>query len=231
MIELGALTWPEVSKRAPLTLVIPLGSTEQHGPHLPLDTDTRIAEAVASRVVDAIESAALGPTIAIGASGEHAGFAGTLSIGTTALTSVLVEIVRTIGPEFGRVAIINAHGGNAEAVGAAVALCEREGRRLTAWSIRLSGADAHAGHTETSIMLVLAPHLVRLDLTESGNTESVADLLPRLQEGGLRQVTPNGVLGDPAGATAAEGRRLLDRLVADAVAVVDPSAAVTDSGA
>lgn len=213
--RLGEQTTADVG---PSVLLLPLGATEQHGPHLPLDTDTRIATAIADGVADATPGTVVGPPIAIGASGEHAGFAGTLSVGTKVLSDMLIEIVRTAGPEFERIVVINGHGGNAYALRAAAATCEAEGRRLDVWSVRLPGADAHAGRTETSLMLYLAPELVRLHAAESGNTEPLADLLPKMMEAGIREVSPNGVLGDPAGASAEEGAALLADLVADAVA-------------
>jgi mycofactocin system creatininase family protein len=214
-VQLGALTSEDV---APCTLLLPLGATEQHGPHLPLDTDTRIAQAVADGVADATPGTVVAPPIAIGASGEHAGFAGTLSVGTKVLSDMLIEIVRTAGPEFERIVVINGHGGNAYALRAAAATCEAEGRRLDVWSVRLACADAHAGRTETSLMLHLAPELVRLDVAEPGNVEPLADLLPKMMEAGVREVSPNGILGDPAGASAEEGAALLSNLIDDAVA-------------
>lgn len=213
---LGSSTSAEVAAGSPSTLVIPLGSTEQHGPHLPLDTDTRIAEAVAARVVASNNTAWLGPTIAIGASGEHQGFAGTLSVGTEVLASMLIEIARTAGPEFDRIAVINAHGGNLTALTRAHQTCEFEGRRLMKWSVRLPDADLHAGRTETSLMLAIAPDLVRLDRAEAGVQAPLDEILSTIHKEGLKGVTPNGVLGDPTGATAEEGRELLEQLVADA---------------
>lgn len=216
--DLGGHTSPGIAGRAPLTLLLPLGATEQHGPHLPLDTDTRIAVAVAAGAAERLEGAVVAPAIAIGASGEHAGFAGTLSVGTRVLSEMLIEIVRTAGPEFSRVVVINGHGGNAYALRAASAVCEAEGRPLDVWSVRLPGADAHAGRTETSLMLAIAPAQVRLELAEAGAAEPLEELLAKMMEAGVREVSPNGVLGDPAGASAEEGAELLASLVADLVA-------------
>ena len=108
MTRLGALTTAEVGDDR--VLLLPLGSTEQHGPHLPLDTDTVIAVAVAAGAAQRDPAAVVAPPLAIGAAGEHAGFAGTLSIGTDVLAAVLVEIVRTAGREFAGVLVVNAHG-------------------------------------------------------------------------------------------------------------------------
>ncbi len=231
MPKLEALTSPEVVERSPSVLVIPLGATEQHGPHLPVATDTLIAEAVAGRVVAGIDGALLGPTISIGASGEHTGFAGTLSVGTEVLASMLVEVVRTAGPEFALVAVVNAHGGNVDAIEEARLVCESEGRRLAAWSTGLRGADAHAGRTETSLMLAIAPDLVHLDRAEPGETRPVIELVPRLREGGLRAVSANGVLGDPTGASSLAGESLLVQLVGDALRSLSIPPPGRDSGA
>ncbi len=217
MSELGPLTSREVADRDALVLLLPLGSTEQHGPHLPLDTDTRIAVAVAAGIAGRIDAAVVAPPIAFGAAGEHEGFAGTLSVGTRVLSEMLTEIVRTAGPEFERIVVVNGHGGNAYALRSAAGTCGAEGRNLEVWSVRLPGADAHAGRTETSLMLAIGPDDVHLELAEAGASEPLGELLPKIMEGGVRDVSPNGVLGDPAGASAAEGARLLAALIDDAV--------------
>ena len=221
MATLGSSTSPEIaasgSAATPLTLLLPLGSTEQHGPHLPLDTDTRIAQAVADGVALRLNSVRVAPAISITASDEHRGFAGTLSVGTRVLSEMLIEIVANAGPEFGRIVAINGHGGNAYALRAATEVCKARGRALEVWSMRLPGADAHAGRTETSLMLAIAENLVRHDLAEPGATEPLEELLPKMIEGGVREVSANGVLGDPSGANAAEGTRLLAGLIDDAV--------------
>lgn len=220
MVELGRTTSPDLGSSGVSTLVVPLGATEQHGAHLPLTTDTIIAESVARRLVQARSDCALAPAIGIGASGEHAGFPGTLSIGTEALTSVLIELTRDAARDYARVAIVNGHGGNAAAIQAASGVCEHEGRRLEVLHCHFPGGDAHAGRTETSVMLHLAPELVRLDLAEAGNTAPVSELLPAMRAGGVRAVSSNGVLGDPAAASAAEGARLVEALLARLLAAL-----------
>ena len=232
---LAELTSPEVGGDL---LVVPLGATEQHGPHLPLGTDTIIASALAS-ALDAV----IAPALPYGSSGEHAGFAGTLSIGREALEHVLVELGRSA--PFARVLFVCAHGGNAEPLAAAVRTLRAEGRDARAWSPRWGAApprdtatpprsaaapprsaaapprdaDAHAGRIETSLMLALAPDLVG-PAREPGNVAPLAELMPRLRAEGVRAVSPNGVLGDPTGASAEEGRALLASAHADLAAFV-----------
>lgn len=220
---LGERTWPAVEAAPPLVLV-PVGSCEQHGPHLPLDTDTRLAVAVATGAAERLPGACVGPALTVGASGEHAGFAGTLSIGVEALMTVLVELGRSADWAAG-VVLVNGHGGNAVAVRRALEVLRSEGRRVGAWWPRVPGGDAHAGRTETSLVLALAPDLVVPATAAPGRTEPLAELLPSLLASGVRAVSPNGVLGDPAGASVAEGRALLAGLVDDLVRSVEAWAA------
>lgn len=220
MAKLGSSTSPEIAAvgaEAQLTLLLPLGSTEQHGPHLPLDTDTRIAQAVADGIAHRIDSVRVAPAISISASDEHRGFAGTLSVGTRVMSEMLIEIVGNVGDEFDRIVAINGHGGNAYALRAATEVCRARGRSLEVWSVRLPEGDAHAGRTETSLMLAIAADLVRIERAEPGATEPLDELLPKIMEGGIREVSANGVLGDPSSANEAEGTRLLAALIDDAV--------------
>jgi creatinine amidohydrolase len=213
-VELASATWTDVDRAARRLLVVPLGSLEQHGPHLPMDTDLRVAAAVADRACAGRDGVGVAPGVPIGASGEHAGFPGTLSVGTDALAAYLTELGRHASRDWPALLLVNAHGGNGPAVEAAVSLLAYEGRRAHAWHAAVPGGDAHAGRTETSLMLAIAPDTVRLNEAESGNTESTADLMPRMRAEGVRAVSPNGVLGDPAGATPEEGQRLLTALTA-----------------
>jgi creatinine amidohydrolase len=217
--RLSDLTWTELAERA-VVLVVPVGSIEQHGPHLPLDTDTRIAVELAERAVVARHHLVLAPPIAIGASGEHAGFAGTLSIGTETLMMVLVELGRS-ADHFAGAVFVNGHGGNATTVREATALLRSEGRKVIGWSPTIPEGDAHAGRTETSMLLAIDPGCVRLDRLEAGNTEPIADLLDRLRSDGLIGVTANGILGDPTAASLDEGHELLVMLTESLLATID----------
>ena len=135
-MRLTETTWPEVTQPV---LCVPLGSCEQHGPHLPLGTDTIIAEAIADALAGRRPGLVVAPTVGVTASGEHADFPGTLSIGTAALVSVVVELVRSADWADG-VVLVNGHGGNRDAVDRAVATLEGEQRRVLSWWPRLASA-------------------------------------------------------------------------------------------
>ena len=211
-MRLAGATSPETAEAG--VVLVPLGSIEQHGPHLPLDTDTVIAVAVAEGVAAEAPSSWGGvwvaPALAYGSSGEHQSFPGTCSIGTPALAHVLVELTRSLRTWARRVVVVNAHGGNLAALDAS--------DEITWVPCATEEVDLHAGFTETSLMLHLRPESVRLDRAEAGNTQPLTEILPAMMAGGVAAVSPNGVLGDPAGASAAEGERVLKAMVADVVA-------------
>ncbi len=226
MTSLSLLSTRDISARGRVLLAIPIGSCEQHGPHLPLDTDTRIAVALCQGLAGANDHVIISPAITIGASGEHDGFAGTLSIGTAALVNVLVEIVRSAHWATG-IVLVNSHGGNAQAVRSAVTKLRGEQRRVTTWwpqPDEFDGGyrfDSHAGDTETSLMLAITPQIVRMDLAEAGSTAPLSTIIDQLRSHGVGSVSANGVLGDPRRATAAHGHELLAQLVSQLVSHVE----------
>jgi len=235
--RLGETTWPQLGDPFPAAgiapeaeleaadaeplpgapvIVLPLGSCEQHGPHLPLDTDTRIAVALADRLVACRPGLLAAPPLSFGASWEHHGFPGLLSINAPLLADVLVELARSAEWAAG-IVLVNGHGGNHAGVREAIERITFEGRRAMAWSPRIEGGDAHAGRTETSLLLALDPTLVRLGSAAAGHTGALGAVL----HAGVAAVSPNGVLGDPAGASAVEGEKLLEALSRDLVEAVD----------
>lgn len=214
MDVLAEATSREVPRGA--LVVVPVGSLEQHGPHLPLETDTVIAQAVAAGVADHL-GGWCAPPVTYGSSGEHQDFSGTTSIGTSVLHQVIVELVRSMLRWADRVVLVNGHGGNVEAVRTAVDQLVTEGHTVSWAPCAAAGMDAHAGRAETSLMLHLRPDLVRMDHAERGNSAPLAVLLPHLRTGGVAAVSRTGVLGDPRGASAVEGERMLAAMIAAAV--------------
>ncbi len=231
MSRLAELSWPEVAQAVTdgmTTVILPLGATEQHGPHLPLGTDTWRAQALADRLAGQWP-ALVAPALPIGCSDEHSGFAGLLSLEHETLAQVIVDCARRLaGWGVHRLVILSAHGGNARALTLAGECLEKELPQLQIWipdamavgggtvlaiaeedGITPESLGLHAGEGETSEMLCLQPDLVRLERAAPGYTGDMTEVLPRLWENGLQPVTPNGVLGDPRRADANRGERYL----------------------
>lgn len=207
-----AATSPEISGRAPL-LILPLGAWEQHGPHLPLDTDTVIVNRVVSDVVQEIPfDVLLAPTLPITASDEHQSFAGTLSSGTEALKDTVVAICRSASWARG-VCIVNGHGGNSDALAAINSALDYERITHSIWSLpSYVGSDMHAGHTETSVMMHIAPESIRSVSIEPGATHKIG-IVDAMREHGVQAIAENGIIGDATTATAAHGIAVLSLYV------------------
>ena len=241
-MRLSDATWNDVQSlvdapasadgtRAPI-IMIPVGSTEQHGPHLPIATDTLIAEELVGRAIHRTDGLLVGPTLTVTASGEHAGFAGTLSIGAAVMGQVVLELGRSADWAAGLV-LVNGHGGNHSPVTSAVTTLVAEGRNVLSWwpkwPHRADGgaADLHAGRIETSLMLAIDPGLVRLELAGVGVDASIDEL----RKHGVRAVSPSGVLGDPRGASGGEGERFIDMFVTDLLHAIEVWRPVVDVAA
>ena len=231
--RLAELTWPEVAAAVAAgatTVILPLGATEQHGPHLPLGTDTIRAVALADLVAARLPTALVAPTLPVGCSDEHAGFPGLLSLDAATLASVIVDCARRmLAWGVRRLVVLSSHGGNATALVLAAERLRHELPALTLWLptalleldatvLAVAASEAitpaqlgfHAGEGETSELLALCPALVRREAAEAGYCGEFATILPTLQTLGLQAVTPNGVLGDPTVANAARGARYLE---------------------
>ena len=190
-------------------MLLTLGSWEQHGPHLPFDTDTIIINSVVTQAMHDSQINAnefmIAPTVAISASDEHAGFPGTLSTGTEALAQSVVAICRSASWSLG-VCIVNGHGGNTDALARISSALTHEKITHSIWSLpSYDGADMHAGHTETSVMLHVAPDKVQTDRIERGTVGDSSALVAQMRTSGVAGVSDNGVLGDPTTATKEHG--------------------------
>ncbi len=210
MSEPGRLTSADIEGRD-LVVILPLGSWEQHGPHLPLDTDTLIINAVVAGAVDShplAENFFVAPTLPVTASDEHAGFAGGLSTGTSALADTVVAICRSASTWAAGIIVANGHGGNFDALKAISSALAHEGIRHSAWSLpSYAGGDMHAGRTETSVMLHLDPSTVRLDLIPPDSDATVT--VEQLRTSGVKSASPSGVLGRPSRASAEHGEQVM----------------------
>lgn len=204
--------------------VLPIGSFEQHGDHLPLATDTMIASAVAQRVADA-HGLLLLPPITIACSHEHSAWPGTVSISATTLTLIVEDIRRSLGRSgVDRLVLVNGHGGNyvlsnivqqgnSESKSPCLALYpgrdEWTNARTAAGVSTSNSADMHAGELETSILLGIAPDVVRDSYRDADHT---ADHRPHLLIVGVSGYSESGVIGRPSLATPEKGLAVLDSL-------------------
>lgn len=226
---LPKITSPEVGR--PDVAVLPVGSFEQHGPYLPLATDTIIATEIARRAADAYGLLLL-PPVTFSCSHEHAAFPGTVSISASTLAHVIEDISADLargGIE--RVTVVNGHGGNAVLTNVVQQANVARRRMALAptshhWTAAREAAgcgatthqDMHAGEAETSILLAIAPELVRPGW-ESGDCE--ADDRSLLTLVGMEGYTDSGVIGRPSLASAAKGAALLGSLVGQLGEVVE----------
>lgn len=230
MALLSSSTAPEIAERRPAVAVLPIGAFEQHGDHLPVTTDTIIACAIAEALADAYDLLLL-PPITISCSHEHATFAGTVSISHETLGRIVADIRASLSSAgILRLIMVNAHGGNYVLSNIAQeANIERPlvglfpGRddwvraRADGNLATNNSEDMHAGELETSIMLHLAPELVR-DSHKSADHEQPSR--PNLLTLGMKEYTSTGVIGRPSEATATKGKAVLESLTRSAAALV-----------
>lgn len=214
------------------TALIMLGAQEQHGPHLPLSTDTLWGYAVGGRVAKILGNVLVAPTLPVGVSSEHMSFSGSMTIRQETFSATLTDYVVSLERSgFRWIVCLPSHGGNVEplrvalpsieaavsdsrfigftdlygliAVGASVA--ER-------FNVSSAAAGAHAGEWETSMILALRPDLVASDRLEQGYMGELEPVFDRIMIEGMESVTPNGILGDAKLATAEHGKVYLDAL-------------------
>jgi mycofactocin system creatininase family protein len=244
-VRLARLTWVEVERRMLDgwdTAVLPLGATEQHGPHLPLGTDSLVGEAVALRVARRLGRAFALPVLPVGASEEHRSFPGTVSVSHEAVAALVAEACTGLLERGLRtVVVFSAHGGNRRGLelaaerlageppegghAASVVLADLEHEFSPRDLLAERGIDparggAHAGLAETSELLVAAPDTVDLGAAAAGWIGRLEAAWPVLTTEGVRALSPNGVLGDPAGASAELGEACLEAWAATIVEAV-----------
>lgn len=236
---LGELTFPDVSRllSARSVLVLPIGSIEQHGPHLPLNTDVLIAEALSQAIVrrwaDTFDLWQL-PTVSISFAREHEWAAGTLSLSASGMLQLMADLGRTIRWSLPtrHLLILSGHGGNRGILEAALRDLRADARlnvcvfHPAALSDGLGAIpEIHGGKNETSIMLAIAPHLVRLDPLANEQPEPDAGIIrERILDLAVtwpwssddEKLARAGVIGDPRAATPEFGRELIDRATARA---------------
>jgi creatinine amidohydrolase len=238
-VDPAAVRSPQVAALAEggAVALVPVGAHEQHGPHLPLATDTLIAEALTRMAADRLPRDVLPwllPAVPLGKSIEHLGFPGTVSLSTTTILAVCLDIARSAAASGVRaIVFVNGHGGNPEVLQLATRDIRAE-VEIPAYTVHAPSLplpvqlieqmprpdlDVHAGFYETSVLLALAPDAVRMaDAMPDGLT--AADALDRLHRLPLdgpvalpwrsSDLTRSGIIGDPRGANAEWGRQALE---------------------
>ncbi|WP_132422457.1 creatininase family protein [Pseudonocardia endophytica] len=220
---LPADTSPDVHERSADVAVLPIGSLEQHGPHLPLTTDTVVAATVAARIADA-HPVRLLPPVTFSCSHEHAAWPGTVSLSATTLVAIVRDVADSLRRDGVRtLVLVNGHGGNyvlgnvvqeASLGPLPMALFPQvhdwAAARVAAGLVTSDEADMHAGELETSVLLHFHPHLVRPHYARADHD---AEHRPHLLSRGLQEYSESGVVGRPSLASAEKGRAVVASLV------------------
>ncbi len=233
--RLEELTWPELESflaAGGRTAILPLGSIEQHGPHLPFATDAWIAGELAHRLASRLPETIELPVLALGCASEHLGFPGTLSLGDDTLASVLCDLAACVARHgFSRLFVFSAHGGNRDALakalprmraaaseleilaapglGASMELFHGESARH---DVEPDASGHHAGEFETSIVMAIAPQTVRAPRFAPGLAAGERDI-DRVFYPDLRANSPSGTVGDPSGAAGSRADAYLEAWV------------------
>jgi len=234
-IKMEEMAWPEIRRAIETgftTAVFAVGSTEQHGPHLPTMTDARIGDEIAARVTRNLGRALQARTIDVGISEHHLAFAGTISLKPETLALILRDYIASLVHHgFKRIVIIPSHGGNfatvrqaIEAAGQAhpgieltgltdlLALTDFLNQASARYGVSAGDSGAHAGESETSIMMALEEGLVAPERFAPGYVGPLGEAeMKVIFEKGMPALTSNGVLGDPRSASAAKGEDYLVR--------------------
>ncbi len=241
-VELDRMSWPEVEAERDAgrdTVVIAFGATEQHGPHMPLATDALIGDHLAWLVADRLD-AFVAPTVRVGCSEHHLEFPGTLSISDETFHLLVADLVRSLARGgFRLVVLLPTHGGNfaplAEAVrrlgpdpgievraltdlGALLAIAQVG---VDEHAVPLGEGGLHAGEWETSMLTAIHPELVHMERAAPGYTGDPQAAIASLFANGVRSVSENGVIGDPAHSSAEHGARYWDAVLVVALAEIE----------
>jgi len=230
------------------TVLVVSGASEQHGPHLPTGTDTILGYAIAERAARRLGTALVAPVIRPALSEHHTAFPGSFTLSPETYAAVLEEYCESLAASgFKDLVLMTSHGGNTAVMTAVtpdiaqkllgritihlIAGAADGGAEVHAFfqsqGISRAKAGVHAGYSETSLMLAVKPHLVHMDRAEKGLDDEAfyePANIPRSQIDsfihGIDHFSPNGILGDPRGANAEDGEKILEIKVAGLVRAI-----------
>ena len=239
----GELNWPDAEALFKVVdiALLPVGAIEQHGPHLPLDTDAFDADYLAKRVAETCSDPRplVLPLVPYGVSYHHDEFKGTISISNETLSRLVYDIGMAVaGHGIRKLVIINGHGGNDPALNFAAQMINRDARIFVCVdtgetsdvdieAIVKTNNDVHAGEIETSTTLAVRPELVHMERAESAVPEFSSKYLDFSSKRGInwyaytRRISDTGVMGDPTKSTAAKGDKIWTAMIAHLVAFVE----------
>lgn len=247
-MQYGEHTWKDISNLTDRVVVLPLGSMEQHGHHLPLLTDTMIGSEIIRRTQLEISDEALFlPMLWVGASDHHRTFPGTVSVSNNVYVQLLEDMIESlIGIGFRRILLVNSHGGNITPSNMALYNVQRRHRdRSDLWLVsstwfvvaadQIASIDdlvqkhvTHACELETSMILKLYPELVQMDQAHGTNIPFESAFYSPDSSGSSRisvakmfeHITQPGALGHPEIATSDKGEQLFTTAVNEIVALI-----------
>ncbi|ARF54031.1 creatininase family protein [Streptomyces gilvosporeus] len=223
---LPADTTEEVRARRPRWAFLPVGSFEQHGPFLPLTTDTVIACTIAEELAAAHPGLLL-PPLTVSCSQEHAAWPGTVSISARTLHTIVTDIADSLrAAGIPALILVNGHGGNyvlrnvvQESGGTGIRMAlfpgsaDWDAARKAAGAGTTAHSDMHAGEVETSLLLHAHPALVRPGYASEESADHIADDRRHLLTLGMPPYTESGIIGRPSLASAQKGEKLLAGLI------------------
>ena len=235
--EMARHEFPALLENKPV-VIVPVGSVEQHGPHLPVDNDISVPFHLAVAAAERIGEfpVIVAPPVWLGFTHYNMGFYGTITVRLETFIALLSDVCRSIYANgFERIIVMNGHGGNVAPVTAVANKLAQENimtlslpywdmckEEMTTWSTKDGRGPGHAGEWETSFQMYLRPHLVAMDKREAGNvrwpfspaTMKYAHVPERRRE------CPNGTEGDPFAATAEKGEKIFNLCVERLVAII-----------
>jgi creatinine amidohydrolase len=232
-VRMSEMSWVDIQKaldRGFSTVVFAVGSNEQHGPHLPTCTDSLIGDVLANKVTRKLGKALQVPTIDVGCSEHHMAFPGTINLKPETLKNLIRDYCVSLAKQgFKNIVILPSHGGDFNPVrevtdelnqslkeARVVSYTDLRGllRFLAEFSLKhgvsAPESGAHAGESETSMVLAIRKDLVDMEKAKEGFVGNYEEKIPVIWSQGIRAVTENGVVGDPRKAEGSKGEEYLE---------------------